>query len=263
MHQTLLVRYAEIGIKGKNRSLFENRLVDNMRACLKSQGMSAEIERRFGRILVRATDTPDLSKVFGIASYSTAINAGKTLESLQDAVRPMLASIKNKSFRVTCHRLDKQFPLSSNDVARKLGAFVQKETGAKVSLEKFDKEIVVEIIHGSLYLLTETVRGPGGLPVGIEGTVLAFIDSKRAEEAALLLMKRGCTVVALLPTKRNLALLQEYACGIPLKIIEAKDIDAIAEKVDAKAVVVGDTLKELRNYDTKLPVLRPLVGGVA
>ncbi|HSU73233.1 MAG TPA: THUMP domain-containing protein [Candidatus Binatia bacterium] len=263
MHHTILIRYAEIGIKGKNRSMFENKLVDNIRACLKSQGITADIERRFGRILVRASAMPDLSKVFGIASYSAAINAGKTLASLQDAVTPVLPGIKGKTFRVTCSRLDKQFTLSSNEIARGLGAFVQQQTGAKVSLETFDKEIVVEIIHGALYVLTETIAGPGGLPVGIEGTVLALIDSKRAEDAALLLMKRGCTIVALVPEKRTLTVLPKYACGIALRIIEAKDIDVIAEKVGAKAVVVGDTLKELNQYETTLQVLRPLVGGVA
>jgi thiamine biosynthesis protein ThiI len=263
MHQTILVRYAEIGLKGNNRSVFENKLVANMRACLADQGITADMERRFGRILIHTAAKPDLSKVFGIASYSFAINAGKTLESLQETVKHFLKN--TGSFRVTCYRLDKQFPIPSNTIARGLGAFIQKETGAKVDLEQFDREFVVEIVHGALYFIAETVAGPGGLPLGIEGRVLALVDSKRAEDAALLLMKRGCTVVPLLHKNYALKLLPQYSRGFPLNPIslDNHDIDALAKKEDAKALVVGDTLNELHDYKTTLPILRPLVGGIA
>jgi len=262
MHDTILVRYAEIGIKGNNRGMFENKLVENIKACLQSQGIGkTAIERRFGRIMLHTSASPDLSKVFGIASYSTAIATGTSLEALQKAVELHLTGFK--TFRVTCSRLDKTFPLDSRAVAKELGSFIVKKTGAKVSLETFDREFIVEILHGKLYFITNTVAGPGGLPVGIEGNVVAYIDSENAEKAALLLMKRGCAVIALLPHKRALHLLQSYAYGLHLQIIESSDIEGTARKENAKAVIVGDTLHNLHTYDTTLPVMRPLVGGAA
>ena len=262
MGDTVLVRYAEIGTKGNNRSMFENLLVENIQACLKAQGLPhTRIERRYGRIMAHMSTTPDLSKVFGIASYSTAVAAGTTLDELNAEVAKHLTPFK--TFRVTCYRMDKTFPIESREVARQLGSFIVQKTGAKVSLETFDREFVVEILHGKFYFLLDKIDGPGGLPVGVEGTVLAYVDSKRAEEAALLTMKRGCAVVVLLPKKYNPSLLKSYACGLQLKIVEGKDIDAVASKENAKAVVVGDTLKEIHDYETTLPVFRPLVGGIA
>jgi thiamine biosynthesis protein ThiI len=268
MHTTVLVRYAEIGTKGNNRSSFEQKLQDNVVACIKAQGFPApENERRFGRILIHTSASADLSKVFGIASYSFAQDAGTTLETLYEHATPLLSALSPATtFRVTCQRLDKTFPLNSHTVAREFGAFIVAKTGAKVDLHQFDKEFVVEIVHRKLYLVTETHAGPGGLPAGMEGVVVALIDSERAERAALLLMKRGCTVISLLHENKKLRLLPSYACGLKLTthtIKRLEDIDAIAEKSHAQALVVGDTLHDLKQYPVSLPIFRPLVGEIS
>ena len=237
--QLVLVRYAEIGTKGKNRPFFERVLIQNISKVLADKPM---MERRFGRILISTDQMPDLSKVYGISSYSTAVIAGNTIEELTAKVKPLLSFDSSKSFRVTCSRLDKTFTLTSQEVAAKVGAFVQEQTGAKVKLKNFDKEIVIEIINGKFYVITETFEGPGGLPQGTEGTVLALINSDASKRAANLVARRGCFV-------------------IPIE--SEKEIDSAAKEHKAKAVVVGDTLQDLRDYKTEVTVLRPLVGGVA
>jgi len=235
MSNVVLVRYDEIGVKGKNRPMFERQLVRNIEAVMESP----EIDRKFGRIIIHTDKTPDLSKVYGISSYSTAILAGKTIEELQKVLKPRISFDSSKSFRVTCNRLDKEFPINSNEIAKIVGGFVQEQTKSKVDLKNFDEEIVIEVIDGQIYLVTETFEGPGGLPQGTEGVVLVLMDTEKSERAAELVARRGCDIV---------------------KIDSLQNIDEVAVKNKAKALVVADTLQNLKDYDTKLQVLRPLVG---
>lgn len=73
-----LVHYHEIGLKGKNRSTFENQLVTNLHRALRSFDV-ADIKRISGHILVTAADgmaTDDMahaiSRVPGVARVSVA-----------------------------------------------------------------------------------------------------------------------------------------------------------------------------------------------
>jgi len=235
MHGVVLVRYDEIGVKGKNRPMFERQLVRNIEAVLGQ----AKIDRKYGRILIYTEKKADLSKVYGISSYSAAVPAGKTIEELQSILKPLIKFDDSKKFRVTCNRLDKEFPITSHEIAKTIGSFVQGITKAKVDLKNFDEEVVIEVIDGQLYLITKTFEGPGGLPQGTEGTVLVLMDSEKSEKAAESVARRGCNIV---------------------KVSSLENVEEIAAKIKAKALVVADTLQNLRNYSTNLQVLRPLVG---
>ena len=260
----IIIRFAEIGLKGKNRSFFENALIRNIKACLDAHKIKyTNIEKPMGRILITTNDPcVCLSNVFGIASFSKAVNAGIDMESAKKEVLPLIKDISpDKSFRVTCQRLDKRFPLTSRDFDVELGAFVQEHTKAKVKMKGFDFNIRAEITNNLIYLFTEKIPGLGGLPVSVEGSILVLLEDDASLLAGLLMMKRGCRVIPVAFKTMNIDLLSSYAYGtkVELNIIKTvSDIDLLAKKNKSKAVVVGDLLETLKEYDFKTQVLRPL-----
>ncbi|MBI4450907.1 hypothetical protein HY642_02950 [Candidatus Woesearchaeota archaeon] len=214
----MLVRYSEIGLKGQNRGFFEKCLVANITRKLGS----VRAHRTSGRIIVDAN--AGLRTVFGISSYSIA----EKFTTLQEATEYILEKTKmwqkKDKFRVSCQRLDKTFPLKSQDIEKQVGAAVYS-LGYAVDLEQFDHEVGIEIIDGKAYVFFDRINGPGGLPVGCEGTVSCDTSTKHGELAALLMMKRGCDIAG-----KPTLLLQEYGmykCSNPLAGVEPLFLDEI------------------------------------
>ncbi len=127
----VLVRYAEIGIKGNNRAGFEAQLIHNIRACLVAHNIHFDqILRSSGRIIITTKeDCSVLGEVFGIASWSAAINAGKNIESLFSVVKEFI-DLKGNSNKVARTRVDKRFPIDSMTINCQLGDLLCKATGA-------------------------------------------------------------------------------------------------------------------------------------
>ena len=129
--KTILVRYGEIGLKGKNRSSFESALIRNMRSALEGvQGL--KILREHGRIYVQYDDSTEkvaekLSRVFGIVSLSPVITSRPDIEdikrkALEGALKAGCRS--GVSFKVETRRADKRFSITSPEVSRLAGGFI-------------------------------------------------------------------------------------------------------------------------------------------
>ena len=261
----IIIRFAEIGLKGKNRAFFERLLIRNIKACLDSHKIKySNMTRPMGRILIPTEDSCDCLKcVFGIASFSNAVNAGFNMDSVKKEALKLAKDLNpKKSFRITCQRLDKRFPLTSQQFDVELGAFIQEKTKAKVKMKGFDVNVHAEIINNFVYLFTEKIPGLGGLPVGVEGNVLVLLDDENSLLAGLLMMKRGCRIIPVSLKEMDVSLLEKYAFGqrIDLKVIKnISEIDALAKDVKAKALVVGDLLDTVTDYPVEMKVLRPLI----
>ncbi len=201
MERILLAHYHEIALKGKNRPLFVGRLARNIRATFEGLPLG-RIYDDFGRIVIPLKDERALPEairrlawVFGIANYSPAWRLPRDYTALEEAVASLLPSMNFSSFRVTAHRTDKSFPLASEDVNRQLGAFIKGRTGSRVQLKEPEVTFYVEILPKAIYLYTEKLPGPGGLPVGISGRVVALLSGGiDSPVAAYRMMKRGCEV---------------------------------------------------------------------
>lgn len=260
----ILVRYAEIGIKGKNREHFERVLMDNIESCLKAHQVPfRKVRRLFGRILVE-TDQPcsQLKTVFGIASFSQAIPAGKTIEEAFAATREQVQQLTDKhTFRVSCQRLDKTFAITSQQLCIKLGEQLLGATKAKVKMQQPSVDVAIEILEGIIYVLKSRTEGPGGMPAGSQGTAIALIENDASVLAALLVLKRGCSVIPAVLQETNLALLKSFAYATwhePIAIKSLAELDTLAEKNRAQAVILNDTLASVREISLKALVLRPL-----
>lgn len=199
----VLVRYDEVGLKSNRvRRRFENLLIRRVEEALDYHGVSFDRVCRYaGRVVVFAEEPGDAARasasVFGVASTSPVVAretgfdgaiefAGRMGEEVLDA---------STSFAIRSRRVGKH-DFTSMDVAREAGAEVQRRTGAPVDLSGPDVEIFVEVRGGRALFFTERFDGPGGLPKGSQGKLVALISGGiDSPVAAWLMMRRGAEVV--------------------------------------------------------------------
>jgi thiamine biosynthesis protein ThiI len=187
----------EVALKGANRGWFERTLVHNVRSALK--GLPPAEVTIPARVVIRFSEPAPwgeafarLSTVFGINGIIPVDHAGGTYEQLERFVDEHLAEFPGATFAVRCKRSDKRFPLTSDQVNRRLGAFFAERTGAAVNLDGPDVTIHVLVQSDGLYVFRERYPGPGGLPVGTSGRVLVLLSGGiDSPAAAYLAMKRG------------------------------------------------------------------------
>ncbi|WP_069807672.1 tRNA uracil 4-sulfurtransferase ThiI [Vulcanisaeta thermophila] len=201
----LLIGYGEVAIKGPGtRRRMENLLMRNIMEGLKKAGIEARVSRSQGRLLVevsddRAKDAVDLvSRVFGVKFVAPAREY--VVHSINDivnaAVREWASLVKDKVFAVRSHRVGVH-GFTSMDINREVGAAL-RQYARGVDLERPDVELHIEVRGDRAYLFHEVVKGPGGLPLGSEGKVLALISGGLdSPVAAWFMMKRGAYVDAM------------------------------------------------------------------
>ena len=199
----VLVHYNEIGLKGKNRGNFENRLVKNLEAAVRRIG-PVEVQRLYGRIAVTPkAATPwrevesALSRVFGVAYVMPAVACGSGIESLETAVGQILEGAEGTcTFAIRCKRSAKALPYTSMDVQRAVGARVQRLTAWPVDLDHPDLEIKIELLDKISFIAFGKTAGPGGLPTGVSGRVVVLLSGGiDSPIAAYRLLQRGSVPV--------------------------------------------------------------------
>ncbi|QKY69692.1 tRNA uracil 4-sulfurtransferase ThiI [Lentibacillus sp. CBA3610] len=201
----ILIRYGEIALKGKNRKTFIIQLQNNLRRQLKSFP-DAVIKRTQGRmfVLLNGHDPDQVMEkcqhVFGIQSLSLALKVQNDETEIKDAA---LWALKNstdvRTFKVSVKRIDKQFPIRSQDMNHVLGKhLLSNTTGYTVDVHHPDLELKVEIRTEATYITSSVVPGLGGLPVGSSGkTLLMLSGGIDSPVAGYLTMKRGVEVEAI------------------------------------------------------------------
>jgi len=198
----LLVHYTEIGLKGRNRPVFERWLSRNLKRAL---GDSASGVRLLsGRVLVE-DPKPDAveraARVFGVANVAPVITTPADLDTIvrrgvelaedTDAVQPFA------TFAVRARRARTSFPISSQIVNERLGDEIRVGLNKRVDLKHPDLTVRIEIVGNRAYLSAAKVRGPGGLPVGSAGRVIALLSAGiDSPVATWRLMKRGADPIA-------------------------------------------------------------------
>ncbi len=199
MSHVVIVHYNEIGLKGRNQPLFLRRLGANLLRAASGAGVR-RVDERSGRLALTLgpdADWPAIRErvrcVFGVANFSFAERSDVNLESLKRVMDRALQGRTFESFKVATRRAYKPFPLTSEDVNRELGAHVVARTGARVDLERPEVTIHVEVLPRDIFFSFGREAGPGGLPVGVSGTVVALLSGGiDSPVAAHRLIKRGC-----------------------------------------------------------------------
>ncbi|MCS6817489.1 MAG: tRNA 4-thiouridine(8) synthase ThiI [Blastocatellia bacterium] len=204
MRHAILVRYDEIGIKGKNRPDFVRRLVANIQ---RATGLSKEeIQVEWGRIYLHPSGDPQgvcerLSRVFGVKSFSVVLAVPHDLDCMREAAvelaRRALAR-GARTFKIEARRSFKAFPLNSMEINRELGhAVSQALPELRVEVRAPEVVLEVEVRKEGVFLGSERIPGPGGLPVGVAGRALLLLSGGiDSPVAGWMLMKRGVAVDA-------------------------------------------------------------------
>lgn len=198
-----LVHYHEIGLKGRNRSQFERRLRDNIAAALVGFPVSM-VERIASRVLVTVTDASRIDDVAGRIAELPGVQAVSPAYRVQRDPSEMevaaLAAMRDAgecaTFRVDARRSNTDYPETSMDINRRIGAFLQRETGAAVRLKSPDVTVRVSVVQGAVYVSSTEVLGVGGLPAGASGRVVSLLSAGiDSPVATWRLLRRGATVV--------------------------------------------------------------------
>ena len=200
--RSALVRYHEIALKRGNRAYFVDHLKKNISTALRGLGLK-EIRNASSRLLLNFNHdvpaeevTARLAGVFGIANFSLVERTDNDMAALGDHVLQALQGQSFDSFRIEARRVDKRFPLTSNDINRELGALVQAHSGAQVDLTHPEMTVSVEILPSSAFVSLGREPGPGGLPVGTSGRLVSLISGGiDSPVASYRMMKRGCRLI--------------------------------------------------------------------
>jgi len=199
--RTILIHYHEINLKGNNRGWFEAHLQQHIVSLLKGLAY-ASVQRFGGRLLIELNSespleeiTNRLKMVFGVANLAAAWEVTAEMEPIQSGLRELIPITSFRSFRIDARRGTKDFPLNSQQLNQRLGAFVQELTGADVRMENPDAVFFVEIVGPRAFLYMSKIPGSGGLPSGTGGKVLCLISGGiDSPVAAYRMMRRGCRV---------------------------------------------------------------------
>ncbi len=196
-----LIHYGEIGLKGKNRRHFEEKLASNVRKAFQGKvGATVHIEQK--RIFAGFSGKVDegkvrkaLGEVFGIEWFALAEECEPTLVGIWGCVKKNLKKVEGKSFGVKTKRSDKNFPIKSMELSGEIGGRIQVATGAKVDLGNPEVTVHIIVLQKKAFVHFEKIKGLGGLPVGTAGKVLCLMSGGiDSPVAAWLMMKRGCEV---------------------------------------------------------------------
>ena len=208
MFQAFLIKYGEIAIKGKNRHLFEDALVRQIRNALKAVEGEFKTYKTFGRIFVEGLSDFDseevieaLQKVFGIVGICPMRKVTeKNYDALKAEVLKYMDEVypdKHRTFKVRCRRVDKGFPVDSMTMNCDLGdAILTAYPDFKVDVK--NPEILLEVeVREEIYIYSDTIPGPGGMPVGVSGKAMLLLSGGiDSPVAGWMAAKRGVQVEA-------------------------------------------------------------------
>ena len=207
-YNSFLIKYAEIGTKGKNRYMFEDALVKQIRYALRDVDGRFEVSKESGRIYVKAEGEYDyddtveaLKRVFGIADICPMVQIDdKDYENLKQHVRDYMDQVypdKNITFKVDARRGDKQYPVTSDQINRDLGeAILEAFPQMKVDVHHPDVLLHVEV-RQKINLFSVKIPGPGGMPVGTNGKAMLLLSGGiDSPVAGYMIAKRGVKIDA-------------------------------------------------------------------
>ena len=205
---SFLIKYGEIGIKGKNRYMFEDALVRQIRYALRGVDGNFLVHKCHGRVYVDCDGEYDyqetvesLKRVFGIVGICPVVRVKVAeLEQLKKDVVSYMEQMypeKDFSFKVEARRANKRYPVNSMEINCALGeAVLDAFPDTKVDVHNPDVKLNVEI-REEVYIYSEIIPGPGGMPVGTNGSAMLLLSGGiDSPVAGYMIAKRGVEIEA-------------------------------------------------------------------
>lgn len=208
MFRAFLLKYAEIGVKGKNRYMFEDALVNRVKIALEKIDGAFEVSKVSGRIYATANEAFDydeavnaLTKVFGIVGICPLVQIeDKGFDDLADKVIDYLDKTypdKNFTFKVNARRARKNYPLSSPEINMELGERILNAFDT-VKVDVHHPDIMVNVeIREQINIYTKVIKGAGGMPTGTAGKAMLLLSGGiDSPVAGYMIAKRGVVLEA-------------------------------------------------------------------
>lgn len=206
--QAFLVKYAEIGVKGNNRGMFEDALLRQIRHALRPVEGQFQVSKASGRIYVQAESEFDqeevieaLKRVFGVSAICPLVQVeDRGPEDLyRQTVAYMDQAYKDKkiTFKVECRRARKNYPMNSQELNAKLGEVIL-DAFPEIRVDVHHPDVLLRVeIREKINLYSEEIPGPGGMPVGTNGKAMLLLSGGiDSPVAGYRIAKRGVKIDA-------------------------------------------------------------------
>jgi thiamine biosynthesis protein ThiI len=212
-YHAFVIKYAEIGVKGKNRYIFEDALVKQIKRVLAKCDGEFKISKVAGRVYVEATGfdfdetVSALQRVFGITGICPAVTIERDGENNLPDVDGVCKAVvdfvdgvypdKNRTFKVKCRRVDKSYPMDSMEMAAEIGGRIL-DAYPEMKVDVHDPQILINVeIREKLNIFSEIIPGPGGMPIGTAGKAMLLLSGGiDSPVAGYMIAKRGVDLEA-------------------------------------------------------------------
>ncbi len=245
----IICHYAEIGLKGNNRSYFEKKLKDNINRMLSSNcpDLIGKISRLRGRFLIELTELGQnsvnkiekiLINVFGLAYFAFAYESTADLDIIKIDAIELMQRYDFDTFRVTARRIDRRFPFTSQELNEEVGAEILEKLNKAVNLNHAQKTCYIDVLDEGTFLFTNKIQAAKGLPIGVSGKVAVMLSGGiDSPVAAYYALKRGMSTIyvhfhsvplvseaSVEKVRDMVAILKKYQPRSKLYLIEFADI---------------------------------------
>lgn len=206
LERVISISLGEVALKGLNRGYFENMLIRQIKNITKKYG-NPRIYREQGKIYIQAEYKyfddiiPKVKNIFGIAYVSPCIKIEKNMNDIEKAsilaTKEAVGRENIETFKVQTKRIDKNFPIKSPEVSKKIGSVILNENmGINVDVHNPDIYVYIDI-KDNCYVYTQRFKGYGGLPVGTNGKGLLLLSGGiDSPVAGFMMAKRGVKLSA-------------------------------------------------------------------
>jgi len=212
-YHAFILKYGEIGVKGKNRNIFEVALIKQVERVLSKVEGQFKVERTAGRVYVEARNydfdetVKALQTVFGLIGICPAVTIERdgdgnlpTYESLSASVVKFMDEVypdKHKSFKVQVRRVDKSYPMDSMVLGRELGGDIL-DAFPDFTVDVHNPEILLHVeVREKINIYSEVIKGPGGMPLGTAGKAMLLLSGGiDSPVAGYMIAKRGVEIEA-------------------------------------------------------------------
>ena len=209
-YDSIMVRYGELSLKGKNKRFFIDTLSKNITMSLADM-KELSFVKHHDRFYINLDTFSDVDEILfrlkgipGIHNFSLVKKTSKDIDSINDAALQIMQELENEffdeelTFKVKASRSDKDFPLISDEINRKVATVILKNTSFKVNVHNPLVYVKVEVRYDAAYVSIKNYNGLGGLPLGSSGKGMLMISGGiDSPVAGYMMMKRGVKIEAI------------------------------------------------------------------
>lgn len=198
--ELIMVRYGELVTKGKNQKDFINALYLNIKRMLSDfNNLKYEVKKDHLYIHLNGEDyekiKPILKKVSGLSSFSPVYKVDNDIDVITNTAYKLALEENKNTFKVKAKRVEKKFPMISDDINRHVASYILKNSSYKVDIHNPDILISITIREDSTYIFLHEELGAGGYPLGIQGKAMMLLSGGiDSPVACYYMLRRGIKI---------------------------------------------------------------------